>query len=283
MSSRKSSLAMMQASDSDSSSSSSGSQERRRHERKERKRKRADKEKKEMKKGKKESKRKKEKKDKKRKRDKQDQPSRTTAGSAKTWGARGIIRESDLHTKQEEFLAWLSEHKGVNQEVLRPWELKEHFATYVEDFNTATLPHEKYYNMHAWYVSDMAKKARADAVAAEEAAGDHERTDFDDEGALHRERQRENQRKNLAVTKVMATAMAAAEAAGEESSLVADMRQQEAAKIELRAQYAVGDIDKARAQSLKMDPKYVSPEELRAIFGGGGGGGGGKKHKPQKQ
>ena len=274
---------MMQASNSDSSSSSSSdSEERRRHEKKERKRKRADKEKKDKKdkKERKESRRKKEKKEKKRKRDKHDQPSRTTASASAKYGERGIIRESDLHAKQEEFLAWLSEHKGVNQEALRPWELKEHFATYVEDFNTCTLPHDKYYNMHAWFASDMAQRARADALAAQDAAGDHDRTDFNDEAALLKERQLANQRKNLAVTKVMARAMAAA---GAESSLVADMRQQEALKMELRAQYAVGDIDKAREMSLKMDPKYVSPEELKAIFGTGGGGGGGKKHKPQKQ
>jgi hypothetical protein len=283
MSSKKSSLAMMQAEHSGSSSSSSDSEERRRHEKKERKRKRSEKHEKKEKKEKKESKHKrsekekKEKKEKKRKRDKQDQPSRTMTGAAMTWGARGIIRESDLSVKQEEFLAWLAEHKGINQEALRPWELKEHFATYVEDFNTATLPHDKYYNMATWYASDMAEKARADAKAA---AAQTDRTDFDDEGALHKERQRQNQRKNAAVAQVMASAMAAA---GSESSLVADMRQQEAAKLELRAQYAVGDIDKARARSLKMDPKYVSPEELKAVFGGGGGGGGGKKHKPQKQ
>lgn len=29
-------------------------------------------------------------------------------------------------------------------------EEKEYFAEFMEDYNTATLPHKKYYNMEAW-------------------------------------------------------------------------------------------------------------------------------------
>ena len=168
--------------------------------------------------------------------------------------------------KQEEFLAWLSEVKGVNQEALRPWEMKEHFSSYVEDFNTATLPNEKYYNLRTWYLKDEARKARegADAAAAS-SSGMYERESFDDEGERRREMLREREKRASEITKVMAASMAKA---GSESSLVQDMRDQEAAKLALRATYQVGDVDKAREMSQKLDPKYVSPEELKKIFGG---------------
>lgn len=31
-------------------------------------------------------------------------------------------------------------------------ELKEHFSSFAEDYNTATMPSEKYYNMRKWYL-----------------------------------------------------------------------------------------------------------------------------------
>ena len=36
----------------------------------------------------------------------------------------------------------------------------------------------------------------------------------------------------------------------------------------MQGAYRVGDIDKAREMAGKLDPKYVSPEELKKIFGG---------------
>ena len=168
--------------------------------------------------------------------------------------------------KQEEFLAWLSEHKGVNQEALRPWELKEHFSSYVEDFNTATLPHEKYYNLRTWYAKDLARRQREGAMAAEAAQqGDFVRATFDDEAERKRELLRERERRAQEITKVMAQSM---KTAGAESSLVQDMREQEEKKLAMRGSYAVGDVKKARAMAEKLDPKYVSPEELKKIFGG---------------
>merc|ERR1712086_749828 len=51
------------------------------------------------------------------------------------------------------------------QEACSQRDLKEHFSTYVEDFNTATLPDEKYYNLRTWYLKEQARKAREGADA----------------------------------------------------------------------------------------------------------------------
>ena len=82
----------------------------------------------------------------------------------------GIIKDGDMYEKQEEFLAWLTEVKGVSQEACGQREMKEHFSTFCEDYNTATLPSEKYYNLKAWYVKDQNRKAAEEQQAALEAA-----------------------------------------------------------------------------------------------------------------
>lgn len=74
-------------------------------------------------------------------------------------------RESDFYTKQQvrffgpdagwctnhawwrcaqEFQAWLRDVKGVVDAGMAKREVMELFKTYMEDFNTATLPHEKW-------------------------------------------------------------------------------------------------------------------------------------------
>jgi len=277
---------MARSSSRSSSSSSSGSDsedsdDRRRREKKEKKRKREREARKDEKRHRKKEKKKsssKHKHDKhkhkKHKRDKEGGGSSSMAGGGGggggglygKWGQYGIIRESDMPEKQEEFLAWLSEHKGVNQEALRPWELKEHFSSYVEDFNTATLPHEKYYNMRTWYMKDLERKQREGAQeAAEQQSAGFVRTTFDDEAERKREMLRERERRAQEITKVMAESM---KRAGADSSLVQDMREQEEKKLAMRSSYAVGDVSKARDMAQKLDPKYVSAEELKKVFGG---------------
>lgn len=244
-----------------SSSSSEDSEERRRREKKERKRKREKKDKKRReKKEHKERKDKKKDKDKK-KRGRETESLRATA-SGSTWGKHGIIKEADYHDKQEEFLAWLSEVKGVQQEALGPRETKEHFSTFCEDYNTATLPSDKYYNLRTWYLNDQHRKAKEAAMADANNGGGFERSSFDDEAERKRDLQRQRAMREDGISRVMAKAMREGE------GLVQDMREQEAAKLHMRAAYQTGHVDKARNMAEKLDPKYVSPEEMKKIFGG---------------
>ncbi|KAF8578464.1 hypothetical protein K439DRAFT_1417109 [Ramaria rubella] len=66
------------------------------------------------------------------------------------WGKYGIISETDLYNKEEEFRAWLVEECKVNPETISKDQTKKQFARFVEDYNTATLPHEKFYNMQRY-------------------------------------------------------------------------------------------------------------------------------------
>ncbi|OCF58508.1 hypothetical protein L486_04541 [Kwoniella mangroviensis CBS 10435] len=133
--SRSRSYSSFGSSDSESESESESEDERRRRKRKERERRR-DKEDRE------ERRRRKEK-----KREKKAKKDSGTASSTAKWGQHGIISEIDLPKKDSEFRAWLVEERKINPETISKDRTKKEFAVFVEDYNTATLPHEKYYDM----------------------------------------------------------------------------------------------------------------------------------------
>ncbi|KAI9306601.1 hypothetical protein BJ944DRAFT_159594, partial [Cunninghamella echinulata] len=55
-----------------------------------------------------------------------------------------------------EFQAWLIEVKKENVETLNNVKRKKMFIDFMEDYNTATMPHEKYYNLEQWEKRDRA-------------------------------------------------------------------------------------------------------------------------------
>ncbi|KAI8812263.1 hypothetical protein BJ742DRAFT_673880 [Cladochytrium replicatum] len=55
-----------------------------------------------------------------------------------------------MYKKDGEFRQWLVEIKHISPEMLNTRQTKEYFSEYVEDYNTATLPHEKYYDIDKW-------------------------------------------------------------------------------------------------------------------------------------
>ena len=62
-------------------------------------------------------------------------------------------------SKYSEFALWASEVMRLDIEVLPKAEEKELFRTFCEDFNTATLPHQKYYSLEEY------ERKRADETA----------------------------------------------------------------------------------------------------------------------
>jgi hypothetical protein len=53
-------------------------------------------------------------------------------------------------------------------------EVMKWFKAYVEDFNTATLPHEKYYNFDAWEMKEYHQQKRKTAQHVILAASSYE-------------------------------------------------------------------------------------------------------------
>jgi len=85
-----------------------------------------------------------------RKKEKKDKKKKKLGAVTAQWGQYGIISESDLYTKEEEYRTWLIEERKLNPETMSKDQTKKQFAQFVEDYNTATLPHEKYYDMPAY-------------------------------------------------------------------------------------------------------------------------------------
>ncbi|KAI0029946.1 hypothetical protein K488DRAFT_72585 [Vararia minispora EC-137] len=55
-----------------------------------------------------------------------------------------------MYTKEAEFRTWLVEERMLNPETMSKDQTRKEFMRFVEDFNTATLPHEKFYNMETY-------------------------------------------------------------------------------------------------------------------------------------
>jgi len=84
------------------------------------------------------------------KKEKKEKKGKKKSSGALQWGKYGIISEVDIFVKGPEFSTWLVEERKINPETISKDQKKKEFARYVEDFNTATLPHEKYYHMEAY-------------------------------------------------------------------------------------------------------------------------------------
>ncbi|KAJ6593233.1 hypothetical protein B0H19DRAFT_1204942 [Mycena capillaripes] len=86
-----------------------------------------------------------------RKKAKKEKKEKKRSGAKSTqWGKYGIISEVDIFTKGQEFHAWLVEERKINPETISKDQNKKEFARFMEDYNTATLPDEKYYNMESY-------------------------------------------------------------------------------------------------------------------------------------
>lgn len=69
------------------------------------------------------------------------------------------MRESLACSKYSEFALWASEAKRIDIEVLPKIEERELFRTFCEDFNTATLPHRKFYNLQEYQLKKEEERA----------------------------------------------------------------------------------------------------------------------------
>ena len=71
------------------------------------------------------------------------------------FGKYGIIREQDFFSKQREFEVYMSEVKGIDGIMGQSKrEIMTCFKDFIEDYNTATMPHEKYYAFERWEMQE---------------------------------------------------------------------------------------------------------------------------------
>lgn len=224
------------------SRSRSPSPKRGRKEKKERKRGSKDKDKKRRKE--KERRGKKEKRE--RRKDKAKAKQGAQGAIGQEYGKYGIIRETDLYSKRPEFQLWAIEVKNIDLEAMPRSEEKELFKDFMEEYNTATLPHKKFYDLELYEKQQAAKAARRGTQLETV-----ERTAFDDEAErkkeLAAERARQQQERLKQAYEELKT-----------TDKAKDMREQQLLRSQLDLAYKTGDRAKAEKLAALLAPTALA-------------------------
>jgi len=240
----------------------------------ERKSKRDRKESKDSKKSKKESKHKKSKKDKKdkkdkkhkhkkdHKKDKKERKEKKDSSSHKSvsinqneYGKYGIIKEENIFHKQREFEAYMAEVRGVPGVMSEgKREVQQHFRTFMEDYNTATMPHEKYYNYERW---EMMEYQRSKLEQQQRALSNSEfdaPVTFNDEEIRRKELKRQKEDAENKEFQQLKQKMA------QNKDIQGDMRRQAQLSTELQLAFKRGDTT-----TVKRLERMLAPEEPKMV------------------
>ncbi|GMH39198.1 hypothetical protein BSKO_07096 [Bryopsis sp. KO-2023] len=147
------------------------------------------------------------------------------------YGKYGVIRESDWSHKRSEFVCWASDVKGIDVETMPRAEEKDLFREYVEDFNTGTLPHRKYYDLEMYERQVLEKTVKKKRVKM---SRERERVTFNDEEERRRELQTERAKQQEDRVREAYEEMRRGEKAE-------DMREQELLRLQMSLAYKTGD------------------------------------------
>lgn len=193
------------------------------------------------------------------------------------YGKYGIIREDSYFQKQKEFEVYMEEVKKIPGVGCLPRrDVVEYFKSYVEDYNTATMPHEKYYSYAKWesqkYEEEQARKANRTRNPDFVYADDEDdfpvgRSGLSDEEVRRREQQVVREKQQQLEFQQLKTRMAQSTGARE------DMRRQEQLRGELQLAHRSGDTKAiARLERvLKPDDKVAALKHTEKLLGNKGG------------
>mmetsp|Transcript_60544 Transcript_60544/g.177001 ORF Transcript_60544/g.177001 Transcript_60544/m.177001 type:complete len:283 (+) Transcript_60544:51-899(+) len=251
--------------DSDSDSGSSSSEDKKKSkdkkQKKAKKKKGKDKkDKKDKKKKKKEKKGKKEKKaagkkGKKEKKKKKKTKSNREAVSNQ-FGKYGIIKQEDFFNKKPEFLLWALEVKKENTDAMGQMQMKDLFKEYIEDYNTATMPSKKYYNLQVWdqlQTNKRSKKIRTDDMTDAQKAA---LASFDDERARREEiKHLQAKKQELQITDEVRRMR-------QDKTKVEEMKHQRLLQVQMDVLNKSGNTKEASKIAERLDPANVDPNEL---------------------
>ncbi|EEY59576.1 uncharacterized protein PITG_12149 [Phytophthora infestans T30-4] len=228
------------SSDSSSDSDSDSSNDERSRRKRKHKRSSSRKEKKRHKKGKK-------KKSKKSKKE-----SKKHAVNQDEYGKYGILRESDFHNKSVSFQAWVRDVKKMGEFNGPKWEAMELFKEYMEDYNTCTLPHEKYYDIEKYEMKRYQKQQRK-AHAKQKSASDEALDTLADEERVRRERLAARDKKEQEEFRLVLQLM--------DKDKIEAMREQERLRSQMQMFYKSGNVEEARRleqilNKVEEDPRF---------------------------
>eukprot|EP01024_Parvocaulis_polyphysoides_P068794 TRINITY_DN83970_c0_g1_i1.p2 TRINITY_DN83970_c0_g1~~TRINITY_DN83970_c0_g1_i1.p2 ORF type:complete len:419 (-),score=89.49 TRINITY_DN83970_c0_g1_i1:150-1355(-) len=176
------------------------------------------------------------------------------------FGKYGIIRETDIFSKKSEFTLWALEEKNMDVESLPKFEEKELFREYMEDYNTGTLPHKKYYDLELYErnLHDMRSKQ-----SGGQGVDEREKMLFNDE---------EERRKEKLMERAIQKQERLREAYNElkYTDKARDMREQQMLRMQMSLAYRTGDMNKAQKLAERLRPDDLK-EQRRSSFDAGEG------------
>jgi len=172
----------------------------------------------------------------------------TSSRGTTVFGKYGIINSTDQHSNSRikvSFERWLAEVKGIPDFNGPRHELHEYFAEYAEDYNTATLPHIKYYDYDKWEMDEYSRK-KQEAEKVKDGSTMNIASVAADE-LRHREEMAERaKRKRLEELKLVQYAMTAEKRE--------EMKHQAQLRHEMAVAYKTGDEETRRRLQRKLEP-----------------------------
>jgi hypothetical protein len=137
----------------------------------------------------------------------------------------------------------------------------DHFKTFMEDYNTATMPHEKFYHYERWEVMEYQEKQRREQEKVNKSMGDdgwvmddsHGQGMFstlNDEEELRRKRKQEKEQKERQEFQLIHNIMKS------NKSLQQDMKRQSELQLELQQAHRRGDT-----ATVKRLERLLAPDE----------------------
>lgn len=142
-------------------------------------------------------------------------------------------------------------------------EVMEWFRCYMEDYNTATMPHVKYYNLEAWEMKEYHEKQAAERKSKKKRSRhDHGKGDgydyvsdveegsfgFNDEQLVREERRRQREEEERRQFEEVKAKIARDKVKREE------MRDQEILRNELQVAYRQGDMETVKRLERRLAP-----------------------------
>mmetsp|Transcript_26641 Transcript_26641/g.55064 ORF Transcript_26641/g.55064 Transcript_26641/m.55064 type:complete len:230 (-) Transcript_26641:661-1350(-) len=158
------------------------------------------------------------------------------------FGKYGLIKLSDLPQKQRSFEVWLEEVKGVGGFNGPKWELQNYFKEFAEDYNTATMPHKKYYDYEKWEMEEY-QKQKAKAAAALSSSSSAQCKE-----ALHIEKQREAMRNKQKEGLNLVRSMMSKEK-------IEEMKRKKQLQAEMEHAFKTGDRANYRRLQKRLEPE----------------------------
>jgi len=132
----------------------------------------------------------------------------------------------------------MEEEKNIPQgSNLARWELGDYFKTFAEDFNTCTMPHEKYYDYDKWEMEQYNKR-KQESKQKSSALGDE--FEFREE---QRHKAEMKKRKELETAKMLMN-----------KDKIEDMKRQARLQAEMVNAYRVGDEKTRMRLQKKLEP-----------------------------